>query len=402
MTFLTDLTEVKFTAIDHTFNVYSTLVEFNTPFSDNVISIKFYGVIIAFGFLLAVLFGGRIAYKWKIDLNKMIDVLIFGTLGGIVGARLYYVLFEWSYYRNHLAEIPQIWQGGLAIYGGLLGGILAAYFTCKKIDLNFYKLLDMCGMSFLIGQGIGRWGNFTNQEAFGTNTSMPWGMYSDKVEAYLLDNQGTLLSHGISVDTLSPVHPTFLFVFLWCIAGFFVIYYILRKHYKFAGQLILCYGVIYGLERAVVEGFRTDSLYLGDTNIRISQILSAVIAVLCLAILIAKFHELKKHPKPYNPVEVLPADKDYVVKELFEETKERKNIKKVQKSKIRTQERKLRGIDDEAIAREKEQAAIAKEEKKAEKKSEKEQIKNLAKMQKERIKEKEQQLREGNKNGNNN
>ena len=171
MTFLTDLTEVKFTAIDRTFNVYSTLVEFNTPFSDNVISIKFYGVIIAFGFLLAVLFGGRIAYKWKIDLNKMIDVLIFGTLGGIVGARLYYVLFEWSYYRNHLAEIPQIWQGGLAIYGGLLGGILAAYFTCKKIDLNFYKLLDMCGMSFLIGQGIGRWGNFTNQEAFGTNTS---------------------------------------------------------------------------------------------------------------------------------------------------------------------------------------------------------------------------------------
>ncbi len=350
MRFLSDLTEVTFTGIDHTFNVYSTLVEFTIPYVNIDVSIKFYGVIIAFGFLLAVLFGGRTAYKWKIDLNKMVDVLIFGTLGGIVGARLYYVLFEWNYYRMHLAEIPQIWQGGLAIYGGLIGGLLAAYFTCRKNGLNFYKLLDMCAMSFLIGQGIGRWGNYTNQEAFGTNTSMPWGMYSSKVEAYLLDHQMELMEKGIKVDTLSPVHPTFLYESLWCIIGFFILYYIMKKHYKFAGEIMLWYGVIYGAERAVVEGFRTDSLYLGDTNIRVSQILSAVLAVLCLAILIIKLLDLKKNPVPYTPVEVLPKDKDYEVRdrvgEIKEERTQRKNVAKLQKKKIKDYEKSLREGND--------------------------------------------------------
>lgn len=351
MSFLTDYTEVTFTGISHSFNVYSTLVEFTLPYFNIDISIKFYGVIIAFGFLLAVLFGGRIAYKWKIDLNKMVDVLIFGTIGGIIGARLYYVLFEWEYYKHNLAEIPQIWNGGLAIYGGLIGGLLAAFFTCRKNGLNFFKLLDMCAMSFLIGQGIGRWGNYTNQEAFGTNTKMPWGMYSAKVEAYLVEHEAELAARGIQVDSLSPVHPTFLYESIWCILGFLVIYYIMKKHYKFAGELILCYGVIYGAERAVVEGFRTDSLYLADTNIRISQLLSAVIALLCLTILIVKLIELKKNPVPYNPVEELPADKDYEVQDKAEERHQdrasRKNIAKTRQKKIKDYEKSLREGDSD-------------------------------------------------------
>ena len=106
MTFLTDGTAVKFTGIDHTFNVYSTFVEFNI--GSSAFSIKFYGLIIAFGFLLAVLFGGRMAYKWKMDLNKMLDVLLYGTIGGIIGARLYYVAFEWDYYSQNLSEIPNV------------------------------------------------------------------------------------------------------------------------------------------------------------------------------------------------------------------------------------------------------------------------------------------------------
>ena len=142
MKFLTDYTAVTFTGIDKAFNVYSTFVEFTLPVVNIDVSIKFYGLIIAFGFLLAVLFGGRMAYKWKIDLNKMLDVLLYGTIGGIVGARLYYVLFEWDYYSHHLSEIPKIWNGGLAIYGGLIGAILVAYFTCRKIDLNFLKFID--------------------------------------------------------------------------------------------------------------------------------------------------------------------------------------------------------------------------------------------------------------------
>ena len=141
MQFLTDYTAVRFTGIDHTFDVYSTLCEFEL--FGNTYSIKFYGVIIAFGFLLAVLFGGRMAYKWKLDLNKMLDILLFGTIGGILGARLYYVAFEWQYYSQNPAEILKIWHGGMAIYGGLIGGIIAAYFTCRHNGLNFLKLLDL-------------------------------------------------------------------------------------------------------------------------------------------------------------------------------------------------------------------------------------------------------------------
>lgn len=350
MRFLTDYSEVYFTFLDKPISVYSTFVEFTIPYFNIDVSIKFYGLIIAFGFLLAVLFGGRLAYKWKIDLNKMLDVLLFGTIGGIIGARLYYVIFEWDYYSQHLSEIPQIWNGGLAIYGGLIGAVLVGYFVCKKVDINFLKLLDMCSMSFLIGQGIGRWGNFANQEAFGTNTDMPWGMFSNKISSYMIENYAFFEEKGISVDPSMPVHPTFLYESLWCIIGFFIIYYICRRHYKFAGQLILWYGVVYGCERAIVEGFRTDSLYIPNTSIRISQILSAVIAVLCAAILISKYFELKKNPVSFSPVEVLPPEKDYDAgqsdEEKTEEINRRRLVKKTQKEKIKAKESDKKGDND--------------------------------------------------------
>lgn len=301
MRFLTDYTAVYFTGIDHVFNVYSTFAEF-TLFG-HAVEIKFYGLIIAFGFMLAVLFGGRMAYKWKLDLNKMLDVLLFGTIGAIVGARLYYVAFEWDYYSRHLAEIPQLWRGGLAIYGGLIGGIAAAFFTCRKNGLNFLKLLDLAGMGFLIGQGIGRWGNYANQEAFGTNTTLPWGMYSAKIAAYILEHQDEFAQRGITMDAALPVHPTFLYESLWCILSFFVLFWICKKHYKFSGQLILCYGILYGAERAVVEGLRTDSLYIGSTTLRVSQALSLLLVVVCLVILCIRLWRLHKHPVPFSPVE---------------------------------------------------------------------------------------------------
>ena len=305
MQFLTDGVEVTFQGIDHVFTVYSTFVEF-TLF-DHAVSIKFYGLIIAFGFLLAVLFGGRMAYKWKLDLNKMLDVLLFGTIGGIVGARLYYVAFEWDYYSHHLSEIPQIWEGGLAIYGGLIGAIIAAFFTCRRNGLNFLKLLDLAGMSFLIGQGIGRWGNYANQEAFGTNTTGFLGMSSDKVEHYIRTHEAEFSARGFSMDPSLPVHPTFLYESVWCIFSFFVLYLICKKAYKFSGQLILGYGILYGAERAVVEGLRTDSLYIGDTTLRVSQVLSMALVAVCLAVLIWKLVKLHKNPVPFSPVET-PAE----------------------------------------------------------------------------------------------
>ena len=339
MQFLTDYTAVKFTGLDHIFNVYSTLCEF-TVFGHEV-TVKFYGVIIAFGFLLAVLFGGRMAYKWKLDLNKMLDILLFGTIGGIVGARLYYVAFEWDYYSRHLSEIPQIWEGGLAIYGGLIGGILAAFLVCRHNGLNFLKLLDLAGMSFLIGQGIGRWGNYANQEAFGTNTTMPWGMTSDKVASYISGHQSEFAEKGITMDASVPVHPTFLYESLWCIASFIIIYIICKKAYKFSGQLILCYGILYGAERAVVEGLRTDSLYIGTTSLRVSQVLSMVLVFICAAILIAKLVELKKHPVPFSPVETLPAELDYSLEDEKAEKREKsRQVKKAKEAKNKMLEKK--------------------------------------------------------------
>lgn len=294
MRWFTDYTLVEFPKLGLDFNVYENLVEFTLPGWDIDITIKFYGVIIAFGFILAVLFGGRMAYTWKMSIDKMLDVLIWGTFGGIIGARLYYVAFQWESYKDNLLDIFKIWEGGLAIYGGIIGGLTAAYFVCKKVDLNFYKLLDLAGMSLLIGQGIGRWGNFTNQEAFGINTDLPWGMTSEKISNYISTNYSSLTDNGITMDSTMPVHPTFLYESVWCLLGFVVLYIVCKKFKKFDGQLILGYGIIYGLERAVVEGLRTDSLYIGGTGLRVSQVLSLAIVVLCVTLTVVRLLQINK------------------------------------------------------------------------------------------------------------
>jgi phosphatidylglycerol:prolipoprotein diacylglycerol transferase len=300
---MSDYTTVFFKGFSHeiSFNVASVLAEFDI--FGRHLTIHWYGVIIAFGFALAVLFGGRRAWVWKISIDKMIDVLIYGTVAGIIGARLYYVIFQWDYYGKHLADIPKIWEGGLAIYGGVIGGVLAAYIVCRVRKMNFFNLLDMIAMSLLLAQGIGRWGNFTNQEAFGTNTNMPWGMRSAKVQEYLLVNQAEFAERGIQVNPTGYVHPTFLYESLWCLIGFVILYIICRKARKFSGQMALCYGVWYGAERTVVEGLRTDSLYITGTNIRSSQLLSAVLAVVCAVALILLWIKYTKNPKPIDGVD---------------------------------------------------------------------------------------------------
>ncbi len=301
MTFCPDKTEVFFSFLEDPISVSSIFCQIDLPFLSEPLTIRWYGVIIAFGLTLAVLFGGRKAYVWKMDINKMLDILIYGALGGIIGARLYYVFSKWDYYSANPSEIFQIWNGGLAIYGGLIGGILVALIVCKVEKLNILNLLDLCGMSFLIGQGIGRWGNFANQEAFGTNTTLPWGMYSEKTEAYLTDlvNSGS----DIIVDPSQPVHPTFLYESLWCLLSFVILFIVCQKFRKFSGQLFLGYGFLYGIERAIVEGMRTDSLYIGDTNIRVSQLLSLVLVIVCGTLLVIFTIKYTKNPKPIEGVD---------------------------------------------------------------------------------------------------
>lgn len=302
--FLADYASVKFTGLDRIFDIPATAFSFD--FMGRTIEIQWYGVLIALGFSLAVLFGGRMAYKWKMDLNKMLDILIYGTFCGIIGARLYFVLSNWDHYGQNPLQILNIRGGGLAIYGGLIGGIIGAYFTSRIVKLNFYNLLDMAGMSFLIGQGIGRWGNFTNQEAFGTNTHLPWGMWSEKISASISRNLSTLEAGGMVMDPTKPVHPTFLYESIWCLVGFGVLYLICRKARKFSGQIFLCYGIWYGIGRFFFEGLRTDSLYIGSTNIRTSQALSAIIVVTCTVLLITKLVKYTKNPRPIEGVDFFP------------------------------------------------------------------------------------------------
>lgn len=273
-------------------------IDFDLPsvaFSIFGYEVHWYGIIIAFGFMLAVLYGGRMAYKWKMSLDGMTDVLIWGTIFGIVCARAYYVIFEWSYYKDHLIEIPQIWNGGIAIYGGIIGALFGAAIGCKTGKINFPNLLDLGALGLLIGQGIGRWGNFFNQEAFGVNTTTaPFRMWSQKIHDDLVSSADTLTAKGIEFDPNLPVHPTFLYESVWCLLGFFILNYMVHKHRHFKGEIFMLYGVWYGLERAVVEGLRTDSLYIGDTTLRVSQLLSiAIVAVFAVAFVVC-FVKYKK------------------------------------------------------------------------------------------------------------
>lgn len=289
-------------------------IDFDLPsvaFTIGSYDIHFYGIIIAFGFMLAVLYGGRMAYKWRMSLDGMTDVLIWGTVFGIVCARAYYVIFEWSYYSAHPAEIVQIWNGGLAIYGGIIGALIGAAIGCKVGKIDFRNLLDLGALGLLIGQGIGRWGNFFNQEAFGTNTDTAlFRMWSVKIRDTLAASSADLAAKGVTVDPEVPVHPTFLYESLWCVFGFLILNYIVHKRRSFKGEIFVLYGVWYGVERMVVEGMRTDSLYIGSTSIRVSQVLSAVIAVVALVYFIVVMVKKKQGRLPQRlrvvPVEELP------------------------------------------------------------------------------------------------
>ena len=281
-------------------------ISFNVPsiaFTIFGYEVHWYGIIIAFGFTLAVLYGGRMAYKWKMSLDGMTDVLIWGTIFGIVCARLYYVAFEWDYYSVHLSEIPAIWNGGIAIYGGIIGALIGAAIGCKIGKIDYLNLLDLGSLGLLIGQGIGRWGNFFNQEAFGSNTDTAlFRMWSQKIQYTLELTQDSLVQKGMSVDPNTPVHPTFLYESVWCLLSFLVLHIIVKHFRKFKGEIFMLYGVLYGAERMIVEGLRTDSLYIANTTIRVSQLLSAIIVVVALICFIYFMVKYKQGKLPKSMV----------------------------------------------------------------------------------------------------
>ena len=297
---MSDFTHVYFDGLGIDFNLPSVAF---TVFGREI---HWYGLIIAFGFGLAVLYGGRGAYKWKMSLDGMTDVLLWGTIFGIIGARAYYVAFEWDYYSQHLNEIPAIWNGGIAIYGGIIGALIGAAIGCKVGKIDFLNLLDLGALGLLIGQGIGRWGNFFNQEAFGTNTETAlFRMWSPKIRDTLAASSETLAAKGIEVDPTLPVHPTFLYESIWCLLSFLILHIIVNKCRKFKGEIFMLYGVLYGAERMIVEGMRTDSLYIGNTTLRVSQLLSMIIVAVALAFFIYFMIRAKKGTLPEKMLPVI-------------------------------------------------------------------------------------------------
>ena len=267
------------------FGIHLTLnpIAFTLPFG-NGWDIYWYGIIIALGFMLAIIYGMKNARRFNVDTDKMLDVIIVTTPVSILCARTYYVIFD-GVKLNSFGEFFGFGNGngfsGIAIYGAVIGAFLCGAIMCYIKKIKILDMFDLAATAFLIGQGIGRWGNFMNQEAYGTFTGSDWwGMTSNRIAA--------------EMGSTDLVHPCFLYESLWCIAGFFVLNYFSKKR-RFSGQITLLYCVWYGFERAIVENLRTDSLMIG--NIRVSVLVSVLI---CLAAAVTLVVVLKKQKSVVN------------------------------------------------------------------------------------------------------
>lgn len=250
------------------------------------LTIKWYGIMITLGLLLAFFYCFKRMKNYGLDQDRVVDAVFFGLIGGIIGARAYFVLMQWDDYKDNLSSVFSIRDGGLAIYGGIIGSVIIGCIVAKIRKVRIAPLLDLAGMGFLIGQGFGRWGNFFNHEAFGSNTNLPWGMTSLRIQNYLSENANKIFeSTGIQVDPLIPVHPCFLYESLWCFIGFLILHLYSKKR-KFDGEIFLLYVGWYGLGRFFIEGLRTDSLMIG--HIRVSQLVAGVCVLAALIIILAK------------------------------------------------------------------------------------------------------------------
>lgn len=248
--------------------------------------IAYYGLIIAFGMLFAMLLVFYEAKKSGQNVENYYDFAIWLIVFSVIGARLYYVAFEWEQYKDNLLDIFKTRNGGMAIYGGVLAGILTAVIYAKIKKLNFWQIADTTILGLLLGQIIGRWGNFVNREAFGGFTDNLFAMQIklDEVGGVISDS---VRNHIQVVDGVEyiQVHPTFLYESLWNLA-LLILILIFKKYKKFHGEMFAWYIIGYGVGRFMIEGLRTDQLIAPIVNIPISQIVSAVLAITGIGIVI--------------------------------------------------------------------------------------------------------------------
>lgn len=241
--------------------------------------IYWYGVIIGLGFLLAILYGLKNADRFGLDKDRMLDVVLVTTPVAILSARAYFCIFPYDN-GSRITTFKEFFgigtnEGfrGLAIYGGIIGAFGVGLIMCLMRKVNILDMFDIAALGFLIGQGIGRWGNFFNQEAFGVATGSNWfGMKSAET--------GDVF-----------VHPCFLYESIWCILGFVLLHYV-SKNRKFKGQIVCMYGAWYGFARFFIESIRTDSLMLG--KMRVSMLLSALLFIGCVSLLVFLFNRYRK------------------------------------------------------------------------------------------------------------
>lgn len=249
--------------------------------------IAWYGIIITLGIIVAVTTIYLYLKKRGLIFDDMIDVAFCTVLPGIAGARLYYVFFDWQENPDHYTsfmDVIAIWEGGLAIYGGIIFGALGCILALRWKKIHIPAFFDILGPSVQLAQAIGRWGNFMNAEAFGSQTSLPWRMRLECTDHYC---------SKIPFSGPIEVHPTFLYESIWNLIGFAVAMLYSKKK-KFDGEVCLIYIAWYGLGRALIEGLRTDSLHIGSSDIRISQLFAALCFVAAVAVLIY-LHFIKKY-----------------------------------------------------------------------------------------------------------
>ena len=231
------------------------------------LSIHFYGMIIAFGLILAVVYATRRSKQFGIKEEDVLDGVLYVTPFAVLCARAYYCIFSWEHYADDPIRLLYIWEGGLAIYGGVLGAAIGVTVLCRVKRIKLPAMLDLVSLGFLIGQSIGRWGNFFNREAFGAETD-------------------TFLRMGLMnryTGDVTYYHPTFFYESLWNAIGFLLLHQLSKKR-QYDGQIALGYAAWYGLGRAFIEGLRTDSLYWGP--FRVSQLLAAVSCFAAVSVLL--------------------------------------------------------------------------------------------------------------------
>lgn len=270
----------------------------NVPKSFSVFGfrIAFYGVIIGVGVLCGVLLAAHMAKKESMDPDMIWDFAIYAIIFSIIGARAYYVIFQWDMYKNNLLEVFNLRNGGLAIYGGVIAAFLTLYIYTRAKKQSFLQMVDVCVPGLILGQAIGRWGNFMNREVFGGYTDNPVAMRLPIAAVRSRDITESVAAHIAEGANYIQVHPTFLYESLWNLLVL-VLMLVYRRHKKFQGEIWLFYLGGYGLGRFWIEGIRTDQLYLTGTTIPVSQLLAAVcVGVAVIADIVVRVC-LRRRPK---------------------------------------------------------------------------------------------------------